>query len=470
MDAVIYARISRDTEGTQLGVDRQLADCRKAAHARGWAIVEEYVDNDVSATSKKPRPAYQRMMKDLAAGRARGLIVWDVDRLTRTPRELEDVIDLAESRKLALVSIGGDIDLATPQGMMTARIKGSVARHEADQMSRRIKRRIEQNAEEGRPHGYTPWGWRRVYDLSPTGERTGTPRYVIDEDAAAIIRDAARRLLAGQSLRSVARELNDSGSTSPKGNRWSSTTLKQVLMRTTNAGLHTLRGKEAGPSQIPAILPEDDWRAVVAILSDPARRTGGGSAPTHLLTGIARCELCGGLMRHLKGAKNPKTGKHTPGAYGCRDCFKIRRKASLLDEAVEAVVLELLKRPETLAALTPHDPERIQATQSRIRGIQARMAEAADSFADGDITGDQLKRINGKLRPQLEEAQADLAALTPSDQAASLAGDDAEARWAAASIDARRQVIDRLLNITVLKLGPGRTATYENSLQIEPKG
>lgn len=95
MDAVIYARISRDAEGTQLGVTRQLEDCRKAAITRGWPVVEEYVDNDVSATKAKPRPQYERMMTDLASGRAGALIVWDVDRLTRNPRELEDVIDLA---------------------------------------------------------------------------------------------------------------------------------------------------------------------------------------------------------------------------------------------------------------------------------------------------------------------------------------------------------------------------------------
>ena len=53
--AAIYARISADVEGKSLGVQRQLEDCRKLAADRGWPVGAEYVDNDVSAFSGKPR-------------------------------------------------------------------------------------------------------------------------------------------------------------------------------------------------------------------------------------------------------------------------------------------------------------------------------------------------------------------------------------------------------------------------------
>ncbi len=66
--AAIYARISADVEGTGLGVTRQLEDCRKLAADRGWAVGDEYVDNDVSAFSGKRRRDYERMLADLASG------------------------------------------------------------------------------------------------------------------------------------------------------------------------------------------------------------------------------------------------------------------------------------------------------------------------------------------------------------------------------------------------------------------
>ncbi|WP_255499967.1 recombinase family protein [Actinotalea sp. JY-7885] len=59
----VYARISQDRSGEELGVRRQLADCRVEAQRRGWAVAEEYVDDDLSAYSGKKRPAYERMLR-----------------------------------------------------------------------------------------------------------------------------------------------------------------------------------------------------------------------------------------------------------------------------------------------------------------------------------------------------------------------------------------------------------------------
>jgi site-specific DNA recombinase len=66
--AALYARISSDQEGSGLGVARQLEDYRRLAESLGWSVAEEYVDNDLSAYSGKRRPAYERMLANLAEG------------------------------------------------------------------------------------------------------------------------------------------------------------------------------------------------------------------------------------------------------------------------------------------------------------------------------------------------------------------------------------------------------------------
>ncbi|MHB1491318.1 MAG: recombinase family protein, partial [Cellulomonas sp.] len=60
--AVIYARISQDREGAGLGVERQRQDCQALADKLGWTVAETYIDDDASAYSGKPRPAYRRML------------------------------------------------------------------------------------------------------------------------------------------------------------------------------------------------------------------------------------------------------------------------------------------------------------------------------------------------------------------------------------------------------------------------
>ena len=81
--AAIYARISSDQDGRALGVQRQVEDCRKLAAQLGWAVAEEYVDNDLSAYSGKQRPAYQRMLADLRDGQRDAVLIYHLDRLTR---------------------------------------------------------------------------------------------------------------------------------------------------------------------------------------------------------------------------------------------------------------------------------------------------------------------------------------------------------------------------------------------------
>lgn len=81
------------------------------------------------------------------------MAVWHVDRLTRSPRELEDVIDLADRHGVELATVSGEIDLATPTGRMVARMLGAAARHEAEHKAERQKRQRRQAAEAGRIAG-----------------------------------------------------------------------------------------------------------------------------------------------------------------------------------------------------------------------------------------------------------------------------------------------------------------------------
>ena len=149
-----------------------------------------FTDNDCRATSGKARPQYQKMMAALDAGTLDALVCWDVDRLTRSPRELEDVVDLAERRGVQLASVGGEIDLATPQGRLTARIKGSVAKHESEQLSRRVTRKMAERAEAGAPHGRPSFGWRRVQQYDDQGRRISSKDEIHPEQAE-VIRTAA---------------------------------------------------------------------------------------------------------------------------------------------------------------------------------------------------------------------------------------------------------------------------------------
>lgn len=454
--AALYTRISRDPTNQGLGVDRQYEDGQLTAARHGWQVVGEYRDNDRSASNGKPRPEFEKMIRDFQAGQFEAVIVWNADRLTRDVIEGEKIIELAERRGLRLASVAGETDLATADGRTMFRIKVAMSKAETERSSERIKRQRDQAAREGRPHGMVAYGYRRE-DVKDDKGRVLYARDVIDEAEADVIREVARRLLAGESLRSVTRAMNDQGSTSPRGIPWSSTTLRQVMLRDRNAGLRRHRGKVVGRGDWEPILDEGTHDRVKASLTDPARTTGAGNKGAtrkHLLSGLLRCGRCDGGMRVIPGGVHD--GKKFAAKYQCKECFRVARRKDLVEDVVTAVVIERLAQPDAITALATGRPERAAELRNMIDAANARLDIAADGFADGTLSAEQLRRIGAKLRPQIDEWRVEMASCAPHDGILDVAGPEAADRWHAAPLDVQRTIIDLLMTVTVLPVGPGR--------------
>lgn len=451
MRAAIYARISKDTEGTELGVTRQQEDCAREAERRGWEVVATYVDNDVSATRKKPRPEYQRMLRDIRSGQIEAVVVWSMDRLTRTPRELEDIIDLADRQGLALANVGGNTDLSTPEGRVFARNLGAFAKYETDNLSKRLRRTFQQKAEKGEPHGYAPYGYERVEKAN-----------VIVPEQAAVIRECADRVLALESLRSIVTDLNARGVHGPKAEKWNSTILRQILLRPTNAGLRQYRGQVIGQAfAADPILDADTFERLTALLTDPSRRSNHvGPGYKYLLSGVAICGRCGGVMRRQIGHThtNKQTGKTktAPPSYNCSECYRVRRSQELVDARVRAAIIERLSKPDAGRLFNTGNLEAVTEHEKQLAAIDRKLDAAADQFADDTITGAQLKRITARLRLDRAKVERLRDAARPQTALAGVVGGDVAAKWDALPIEVQREAVQTLMTVTINPSGSGK--------------
>jgi site-specific DNA recombinase len=439
--AAVYLRQSLDRDGSGLAVARQRQDCLKLCAERGWEPVE-YVDNDTSASNGKVRPAYTRMLADVAAGRVGAVVAWDLDRLHRRPVELEHFIDLADRHRLALATVGGDADLSTDNGRLFARIKGAVARGEIERKSARQKRANLQRAEMGTP---APGG-RRAVGYAPGGRELCAPE-------AAHIRDGYRLLLAGASLRSIAAQWNAEGFTTAVGGPWRPDAVRYTLRNPRNAAILVHRGQEYGPGNWPAVVPEHTYRAAVALLDDPSRRTTPDTARRYLLAGLARCH-CGALL--ITG--RTQRGKRT---YRCaQKPGHLSRAAEPVDQLVTALVLERLSRPDAADLLaTPGEGVDVGALREEATALRTRLGELTDLFADGAITAVQLARGTERARTRLEAVEQQMVDAGRVPVLGELVtAQDVRATWEGLDLDRQRAAIDTLLAVTLLP--PGRGARY----------
>ncbi len=448
-----YCRISDDRAGQGLGVQRQAEDCHALLQARGWVSAGVYVDNDVSAYSGKPRPRYAELLTAVEVGSVDGIVAWHPDRLHRSPRELEEFIDLVERRRVTVTTVrAGEWDLSTPSGRGTARILGAVARMESEHKSDRVSRALEQRATQGRSHGRVAYGYRRQH--LPDGTRVE----VADEAEAGVVRRIAERLVAGHSLRQIAADLNAAGTPSPTGKEWGKNMVRHVVARERNVGLRVHRGEVVGKGDWPPILDRALWEQVKAVLSDPARKTATSTAAVHLLSGLARCGVCDAPMRASRN--------RSVQAYRCSARSCVARNRADVDAFVTAVVLERLRRPDLLPMLSPADDSTRRAVAEAAE-LRSRLDNAADDYADGVIDREQFHRLTERLRPRLEAAQAAARRVDDAPLLEGLVGAPDPARvWEGLPLGRRRAVIDLLLGIRVLRAQQGARTFDPRSVEV----
>jgi site-specific DNA recombinase len=433
--AVVYVRISEDREGAGLGVERQRKDCVELAGRLGWEVVATRTDNDTSAYTGKSRPGYAQLLDDLRSGAATGVLAWHVDRLHRSPVELEEYVSVCEQRGVVTQTVkAGELDLSTPSGRMIARQLGTIARYEVEHNIERLRAKRDEMASSGR------WaGGRRPFGFEADGE-------TIRNDEAATIREMTDAVIAGRSLRSLARELNERGVTTSMGGTWYATELRRMLLRPRNAGLLLHRGEVVGEAAWDAVVPEARWRSAHAILSDPGRTTTKGGGRVWLGTGLYRCGECGETLTCT-------TERRGRGVYGCLPTKHVTRIAEPLDAYVTEIVKERLRQPDAVELLTVADVD-ANDLQIERQGVRGRLDELARLFGAGDIDAAQLTEASTTLRARLAELDAQWASLAS--PLAGVVGRDPDEAWDELDLDRRRAVVDALVSVTVMPAPKGR--------------
>lgn len=438
--AVIYCRISRDRIGAGLGVERQEADCRALALRLGFTVVLVLVDNDLSAYSGKPRPAYRRLLDMIAAGEVDAVLTWHGDRLHRSISELEHYITVCEAREVpTFTATAGELDLTTATGRMHARIAGAVARHEVEHsVERQLAAKLQAAAAGKWGGGRRPFGYE------------GDGRTVRPAEAAVVV-EATDAILRGASLRSVTDLLNQRGVTTSTGRQWQPTELRKVLMRARNAGLREHKGEIIGPAEWPPLVAEERWRAVCSVLGDPDRRTSYSTARKWMLSGIAVCGVCGGPLRVTLLA----TTRASVPSYTCRDGRCVVRNAAELEDFINRVVVERLSRDDAVDLLRPAAGA---ADVGALWAEAATLRQRLDGLADNlDLDERTLARRTRALRVRLADVEQQMADAGRGSVLEGIVGvPDVAAAWSALHLDRKRAVVDTLMRIVVQRTAKGR--------------
>jgi site-specific DNA recombinase len=410
MRAAGYGRLSDETPETTSPLRQRQAIEQRITEA-GWVYTpsdDYFEDVDFSAWQGKgdDRPAYRRLMAVL--DRYDVLVVWKLDRLVRRVVNTGRVLEAVEDAGVRLVSVMEPF-LDTTSGMGKAHLMmvAGAAEQESANISLRVRNAQDYLRRQGRAtSGAVPFGWRR-------GEDRG--RFILDPVAAPLVRDAAERVLAGESVLAVTRAWKAAGVVSPRGTPWTDPGLRRLLRSPILAGYLTYKdglvpGEDGAPLRPHEPLVDDVTYArlqeELKLRKLHRRREG-----TTLLSGLVVCGECGAAMHGNWARRNypayscsgPKLDNGCPGSAVSLD---------RLDEYVTEVVLAWLT-PARLAAERELEREQREGVDTSLATEVLEVRRALDQLEADRYEGGLYQTEEGGVRyraihARLEERLADL--------------------------------------------------------------
>ncbi|MDI9561173.1 MAG: recombinase family protein [Pseudomonadota bacterium] len=147
----IYARVSTDRQSTE----SQLDALREYAGKRAWAISKEYIDEGYTGSNTK-RPAFTAMMADARKRKFDVLLVYKLDRLSRSLKDLITTLDDLKSMGIDFISYDNGLDTTTPTGRLIFNVVGAVAEFEKDIIRERVRAGLENAKRKGKRLGRPP--------------------------------------------------------------------------------------------------------------------------------------------------------------------------------------------------------------------------------------------------------------------------------------------------------------------------
>jgi site-specific DNA recombinase len=370
----------------------------KAQVNEGWECLPDRYDDGGFSGGNMDRPALKRLMADIEAGKVDSVVVYKVDRLSRSLLDFAKMVETFDRHQVSFVSVTQLINTSTSMGRLMLNVLLSFAQFEREIISERTRDKIAAARRKGKWSGGMPI---LGYDVDPRGSKL-----VVNEDEAVRVRAIFELYLEHQSMITTIKELDSRGWvnkrwTTRKGHQrggkpFTKTSLLTLFTNVAYVGKIKYKN-EVHVGEQAAIVSTDLWQRVQLLLGQNGR-TGGAAVRNKfgaLLKGILRCVPCGCAMSPTHSTKNGRkryryyvcTGAQKRGWHTCPS-------KSIPAGEIERFVVEQIKcigrdptlLHETIAQARSQGQSQVAALEVERRGLERELA-----------------RWNGEIRTLLQQ-------------------------------------------------------------------
>jgi len=357
----IYTRKSTDenldTDFNSLDAQRESAEAYILSQRElGWVALSERYDDAAFSGGTLERPALQRMLRDIEAGKIDCVVTYKVDRLSRALLDFAKLVDVFDQQGVTFISVTQAFNTTTSMGRLTLNMLLSFAQFEREVIGERIRDKVAASKMRGMYMGGTP----------PLGYNVVNKKLVVNPPEANLVREIFDRFIRDGSTTRLAQLLNDEGKTTKawttrdgkcrSGSPWNKCHLYRLLHNHLYLGQIEHKGN-CYPGEHEAIVSQDAWDKVHAILNENyrARACRTRAKVPGLLKGIIRCGHCDAAMGITYSKKKGATAQYRyylcvhAAKAGYSTCPVRTITAGEIEASVVALVRKSLTTPEVAA-------------------------------------------------------------------------------------------------------------------------
>lgn len=424
----LYPRVSGHEQEDNYSIPEQIERMKKYCDAKDWMVYKIYTDS-VYSGSNMDRPGLQDMIKDCEAGKLDMVLVYKLDRLSRSQKDTLYLIeDVFEKNGVGFTSMTENFDTSSPFGKAILGVLAVFSQFEHSKIRERTMIGKDARAQEGKWHG-SKW--------VPIGYEYIDGKLVPNEYDAMQVNEIADLFLNGTPLRTIATIMTEKGYRHKYG-EWDAKTIRRVLSNPTNIGMIKNRDKYYEGEHEP-IIDRKTFEEIEKLMGERRKQFGTTKPHQSLLGGILFCKNCGGRY-----ARQNMNGLFY---YSCYSRSK-KMKKMIKDptcknknyrmEVLEAFILDEIRAlamdPDRIAQVRENRPvtdstEKIKSITSEIAKIDTQISKMMDLYALGtidlDAISDRVATLNTTktaLKKELDSLQVvDKKDIMPDEQIRSVA-------------------------------------------------
>ena len=394
----LYPRVSGHEQEDNYSIPEQIERMKKYCESRDWMVYKIYTDPGFTG-SNMDRPGLQEMIKDVENGKLDMVLVYKLDRLSRSQKDtlflIEDVFD---KHGVGFTSMTENFDTSTPFGKAILGVLAVFAQLEREKIKERTLMGRDARAQEGKWHGG---------GVQPIGYDFINDELVVNDYEAMQIKEMADLFIKGTPVRTIERIVNEKGYRHKHGT-WAARTIRGVLSNPVNIGLIKNRNNLHQGVHEP-ILDQKTFDAIQKLMQERREKHGAQKAFRSLLGGFIYCKHCGGRY-----ARHKHNGVYSYVCYSRSkkmksmikdpNCKNKIYKADELESAILGEIRSFVIDPKRINQVRENRPlsdmvEKAKSIKLEIDKIDSKISKMMDLYALGtidlDVISDKVTELNG---------------------------------------------------------------------------